>query len=156
MTKEPWEHAVEARRVPYARFETKQDGYEHWETKDGKGNNVRVYVHQLLAIAEGEDPYELFCGDTQIHHINNIPWDNRPENIETLSPGGHAEAHDEWGDAPWRDPEKILEGLETHSLRALADKWGCAPQTVRDWKNRHGLKKLEPGRKPDKHESKSN
>jgi transposase-like protein len=143
--------------VQYARFETKTDGYEHWEsgrqTRDG--SHDRVYVHQLLAIADGADPHELFGGQKQIHHANSIPWDNRPANLQVMTTAGHAEEHqqEQWGDAPWRDEDAVRDGLEDYSVSALADEFGCSNGTLRDWLRRHGIPPLSPGRKPDKHES---
>lgn len=51
-----------------------------------------LYVHQLLAIAEGADPYKVFSGgDYHVHHENRIRWDNRPDNIELLSEEEHVD-----------------------------------------------------------------
>lgn len=56
------------------------------------GDNL--YIHQLIAIAEGADPYKVFSsGEWHCHHKNGIPWDNRPENIEFLSDTEHANRH---------------------------------------------------------------
>lgn len=60
--------------------------YEGFAVRDPDGSQVRVYHHRLLAVAEyGFDA----VADNHIHHINNIPWDNRPSNIEPLSPSSH-------------------------------------------------------------------
>lgn len=54
----------------------------------------RVYVHQLIAIAEGAAPAELFGGGSVVHHRNSIPWDNRPENLEVFDDQGeHMREH---------------------------------------------------------------
>lgn len=53
-----------------------------------------AYLHQLLAIADGADPHDLFSGESVIHHKNNIPWDNRPENLKVFdSHSDHAKEH---------------------------------------------------------------
>jgi len=72
---------------------TRKRGYERWQ--DGpRESNRSVMVHQLLAIAEGADPAKIFSnGDYHVHHKNNIPWDNRPENIELLEAGEHQDVH---------------------------------------------------------------
>lgn len=154
MGKQPWELAIEARRVNYAGFATSSDGYERWDAGSHDGDRETVYVHQLLAVADGADPSDLFGGDAQVHHRNGVPWDNRPENIDVKTVSDHASDHhsDRWGDAPWRDPDAIREGLESNSVAALADAWGCSTRTIRDWRRRHGMASLEPGRKPDKNE----
>ena len=88
------------RRVEYATLYTsKGRGHERWTSKHREGGDRvtdSLFVHQLLAISEGTDPHELFSGgnETQIHHKNGIPWDNRPENIEAVSSSEHARVHD--------------------------------------------------------------
>jgi DNA-binding CsgD family transcriptional regulator len=68
-------------------------GYETVRTKIG-GVEKSVGVHQLVAIANGADPYKLFSGgDYHVHHKNHISWDNRPENLEVLECGEHRSIH---------------------------------------------------------------
>lgn len=51
-------------------------------------------VHQLVAIADGADPHKVFSnGDYHVHHKNEVPWDNRPDNLELLSSSDHAKLH---------------------------------------------------------------
>ena len=63
--------------------------YEQWEHNmaDGRAN---VYHHRLLAVAEYG--FDAVC-DMDVHHINEIGWDNRPDNIELMEHGEHRSYH---------------------------------------------------------------
>jgi len=73
-----------------ARFTITEQGYERWEHKfQGKGQYY--FIHRLAAIAWfGLEPVK----QNHVHHRNGIPWDNREENLELLSPGAHNKEHD--------------------------------------------------------------
>ncbi len=72
----------------HAVFYTDKRGYEAWIAKiDGVSTPVRI--HRLLAIAKGKDPHDVFSGDYDTHHLNDIPWDNRPNNIMLLDADEH-------------------------------------------------------------------
>ena len=54
------------------------------------GEEYHVLIHRLLAVSEfGFEEVK----DKVVHHKNNIPWDNRPENIELMTAAEHAEHH---------------------------------------------------------------
>lgn len=72
----------------YGDLSTTEDGYVYYN-----GKNEQVWIHQLLAIANGHDPHDVFGGETNCHHKNGVPWDNRPENIELLSIADHTREH---------------------------------------------------------------
>lgn len=58
------------------------------------GEIDRVYAHQLVAIANGADPYKVFSdGEWHCHHKNGIRYDNRPENIEFKTGEDHLREH---------------------------------------------------------------
>jgi hypothetical protein len=48
----------------------------------------RFAEYQLVAIADGADPYAVF-EHAQVHHINGCRHDNRPENLVALTPQEH-------------------------------------------------------------------
>lgn len=53
-------------------------------------NDVGVSIHRLVAISEyGFD--EVIGKD--VHHKNEIPWDNRPENLEVMTRSEHSSYH---------------------------------------------------------------
>lgn len=90
-------------RVQRASFYTETNengGYEKIGAYDPKKDGmVWTTVHQLLAVALGEDPDKVFSnGEFQTHHRTGIPFDNRPENIELLARDEHQRSHraDEW------------------------------------------------------------
>lgn len=96
-TRANWTAGVEAarraNRVERVKLRQLPAGYEYWHSKeweDGDRVTKAAYVHRLLAVAEhGFDA----VADTQVHHKNGIPWDNRAENIELLSAEEHGRLH---------------------------------------------------------------
>lgn len=75
----------ERRKDRYCRFRT-------WINADDKERYV--YVHQLVAIAEGADPAEVFSdGEFSVHHRNGCRFDNRAANLETLRHSEHFGEH---------------------------------------------------------------
>lgn len=53
----------------------------------------------------GGDPRDEKQGPLQLHHLNMLPWDNRPENLVRLTNSEHAELH---GWLPDINFEKLL------------------------------------------------
>lgn len=83
--------------VEYVPFKTHhRDNYEFWEHQSMEDMH-HVFVHRLLAVAS--HGLEALQGK-EVHHKNGIKWDNRPENIELLSPEQHRKRHHEQGDFP--------------------------------------------------------
>lgn len=66
-------------------------GYEQWQHK-GKHKRTGVLVHRLVAVAEhGYDAVK----DKHVHHKNGHKFDNRPCNLELLTPEEHRKLHAE-------------------------------------------------------------
>lgn len=83
------------RRKSLPTFYTDTHGYERIYHQHNH-TVTPVSVHRLVALAEGELEFEAFsAGDMDVHHINGIPWDNRPENIEVMSHEEHSRHHGE-------------------------------------------------------------
>lgn len=93
-------------------FRTNQLGYEELRTRAG-GERQHAYVHRLLAVARfGLDAVR----GVDVHHKNDVPWDNRPENLALITRSEHVKQHHEEGDydrhlrklhddLAWRDAE---------------------------------------------------
>lgn len=84
------------RRKEPPKLEQKKSGHIRARATH-KGTRYTVSVHQLVAIAHGiASPKEVF-GDNGIiiHHENEVPWDNRPENLKAVSRGEHVWIHRE-------------------------------------------------------------
>ncbi|WP_323192434.1 helix-turn-helix domain-containing protein [Halostella sp. PRR32] len=75
-------------RIPPTFF-TDHNGYERWQGGTSEGHYT-VQAHRLLAVVEyGLSEIE----GKDIHHKNQIPWDNRPENIEPVTRSEHINKH---------------------------------------------------------------
>jgi hypothetical protein len=79
-------------------------GYEIWQCAV---NRDYVKVHRLLAVAEYG--FESVAG-LDVHHKNNIPFDNRADNIEVMTHEEHRSRHKKY---TWLDK---LSMKEMHSV----------------------------------------
>jgi len=75
-------HKQKAREEPAALY--LNNGYEVSSCSLNQADTIQI--HRLVAIAEyGFEAVE----NSHVHHINSIPWDNRPSNLIPLSPSEH-------------------------------------------------------------------
>ena len=66
------------------------EGYEHIFYTPEYNETCMFRFHRLLAVAEwGFDAVKGMV----VHHKNDIPWDNRPENLELMTPSEHMRYH---------------------------------------------------------------
>lgn len=90
------------------------------------GESDYVSVHQLVMLREGHDPHKIFAGVDKwhIHHKNKVAWDNRPENLELLTPKEHAKRHglDKFPEIDYVDWEGRFKYIRDKSL-ITKDKW---------------------------------
>lgn len=89
-------HGIHARKPDAsqtpASFCHNQTAHEHW-TASEDGTTTGIYVHELLAIADGADPSEVFSDENVIHHRDGHPFDNRAENVEVVTHRQHSQTH---------------------------------------------------------------
>lgn len=80
----------EGGRVNRATYSMEGNGYMSWHSRDPDGKQRGMKVHRLVAILEyGIDA----VAGAHVHHKNEIPWDNRPENLELKEPSDHHSHH---------------------------------------------------------------
>lgn len=64
-------------------------GHLRWRHKVN-GKTQVVHVHQLVAIAHGEDPGTVFSnGEYHVHHCTDVRYDNRPDELDVLREDVH-------------------------------------------------------------------
>lgn len=71
-----------AESLPVFRLES-GSGYPTWEFAK-HDSATRMAVHQLIVIATGADPKQVFSDEYNVHHLNGCRLDNRPLNLELL------------------------------------------------------------------------
>jgi len=90
-TRKSWDYAHEGAKL---RLEVNGNGYEFIHHFDDDAEEY-VYIHRLTAIAEyGFD--EVVGKD--VHHVSEVPWDNRPSNLKPLTRAKHSSTHGEVGE----------------------------------------------------------
>jgi len=103
----------------YARYRIK-DGYPTWEGKSKSDGFATTFVHQLLLIADGEDPHKVYSDEYSCHHKNGVRWDNRSENLTLWTRERHSRHHANERDlgkkhGTWQEysDEDLLEWLDS-------------------------------------------
>jgi len=87
----PGQDSSHFQRKEHTTFLTDAEGYERADSYDpGAGSKEYVKIHRLVAVAEYG--FDTVCGGV-VHHLNGIPFDNRPVNLEVFSNPEHMEMH---------------------------------------------------------------
>lgn len=98
-------------RVEKARYNTTTGGHEKWNAEDPDDTTRAVGVHQLLAVADGADPEDVWAEDTHVHHRTGVPWLNIEGGVEVLTTEEHGAVHRE-GEWTEEDGIPVLEAQE--------------------------------------------
>jgi len=141
-------HDIEKRDQTYPWiFQREDTGYEVIRhTVDGEEKSVQL--HRLVALLDN-DISDLV--GKHVHHKNGIAWDNRPENLEVLSPSDHRDEHLnlDSNNTPWRDENVLREFAENGlSTVAIGEELGCTCETVRRWMNKFDIETEHTRGKP--------
>jgi len=105
-------------------FRTGARGYERI-LNCYRGEQYRLYHHQLLMIVMGEDPYKVFSQKYDCHHKNEIKWDNRPGNLELMTKEDHMRHHARKGGFGYETEYTIEEMLGW--INAFVEEFGYVP-----------------------------
>lgn len=93
-------------------------GYKRWNHTYKTKEKCGVFVHQLLAIAEyGFDAVV----ENSVHHVNGIPWDNRPDNLELVDHDTHMKKH-----------HRKVEGIDRLRIAELYENGNASSYTIAD------------------------
>lgn len=137
------EAVKDAVRVNRANYHTMPSGHTRWQASFD-GDDEVMYVHRLLAISKYGVEAVM---NKDIHHKNGIPWDNRPKNIDLLSPSEHISHHthgrDSWEKkrTPWRDKDTLKELYVERQMSCMeiADEFDISSTTVTRWLRKHDI-----------------
>jgi len=104
--------------------------YEYFLTHS-RQNPDKVAIHQLVAIADGADPYKVFSDDWHVHHKDSVKSMNSRENLELLSASEHIKEHGTTGelDLPVDELVRLYED-EWLNTRQIADRFDCSQPAI--------------------------
>lgn len=125
-----------------------EDGYVYWTWFSADGGHHHVKEHHAVALVDHS--IEEVCGDGQvIHHENEVPWHNTPENVTPMSREEHIRQHH--GDGEYDVTEQRLRDLY-HSneltLQECADVLDVSDKTVQRRMREYGIERRDPADVP--------
>lgn len=123
--------AKDASHLPVTYRSYKKDGGRVYECWTHKSQWVRV--HRLLAVAEYG--FDAVSG-MDVHHKNNIPWDNRPSNIELLTRSEHSRHH-----APGKSEDSVGAKLTEAEVREILAKLDEGERTQESIGEEYGVRR---------------
>lgn len=130
-------HGIETRgrghSIEHMNAHVSDSGYVEW-----RSHNESCYVHQLLAIASGVDPYIVFDDEYVIHHPNEVPWDNRRENLEAVTHAEHQRKHSKYQRPSCDELVRLYHEREL-TQKEIAERVGCSSSAVGKWMKEYGI-----------------
>mgnify|MGYP000347198467 CR=1 FL=1 len=87
-------------------------------------------IHQLIVIAHGQDPNNIFDPEIVVHHRNTHKYDNRPENLEVMSISEHSRHHydgiSENEVISEDECRKVIEKYQENTISEIADAYSVS------------------------------
>lgn len=126
-----------------AHYLTTENGYEYW-IPTVLGEREQLSVHRMVAVAEWG--FSAVAGSV-VHHDNEVPWDNRVENLELWSKEGHISLHQNrrYEGEPWRDKQHLYISYieEDNTIQGVADDLECSLKTAHKYLNKFDLVEMK-------------
>lgn len=125
---DPQEASKREMRKKPASFKTHEEGYELSVTEINRDKKI-VRIHRLVAVAKyGVDAVK----DMDVHHLNGVPWDNRPSNLQVMERVAHMREHQ--GGNGWFEHLRAAE-MYRHGCRSknIAEVFGVCQDTIINW-----------------------
>jgi transposase len=113
--------------VNRANYYTCTSGHEKWKASDTEGGEDMCSVHRLAAVAWFG--WDAVVGN-DVHHDNNVPWDNREENLTPMGDSEHMQHH--------AKEFKDKDGIE-QNFGGMRDYDGVTPERIRELYHGEGL-----------------
>lgn len=106
----------------------------------------KVSHHRLLAVSEfGFDA----VSENDVHHINGVEWDNRPNNLELMPHGDHRAYHNRENaeEKRFHDPDVLrrLYHKKSMSLKEIGDSFGVHRRAIAYWMDKHNIDRRKMG-----------
>lgn len=114
-------------RTPGVKLLMNNHGHMYWRNTSRPDKGRTMMVHRLLAIAElGVDA----VAGNDVHHDNEVPWDNRPANLVVMSDADHARHHSTKYNDKMKRRIALAYEMTDYTLAEIAEHFDITSRTV--------------------------